>query len=158
MMGYLYFPREENLKKLGSEHMHAIMSGMSLVLDKTPYGFDSQLFSYEFYSDQGMTVETGIMGYTTFFSNRILLSPIIAEQLTWTNNNGVPNNETAMNTVIHELTHRRQMRWLKGFAWLFLNIPGIDMTIERMARENGEAAEIILEKHYDELRKALMCK
>ena len=88
-----------------------------------------------------------------FLENRILLSPTVVSGLKWKDKRGIPNHEIPMGTVIHELTHRKQMSWLKGFAWLFLNIPGVDrFTIERWARQNEAAAVESLSEIYAEIR------
>ena len=99
-----------------------------------------------------MTLDNGIMGYTKFFGNRILLSSDIVSALKWKDTNGIPNNEMAMGIVVHELTHCNQMKWVFGLAWLILNIPIIDFFIEKWAKQNEQVATQSLLDTYDQLR------
>jgi hypothetical protein len=153
-MGYLYFPKAVNLIPLDDAAVSAIDEALKLLAGKTPYKFLYPIPDYKFYTDKGMTTETGILGYTGYFSHKVLLAPSLMGQFVWKDMNGIPNNETAMGTVIHELTHLHQMEWLFGLAWPIMNIPGLDMIIESQARQNGEAAIEILGNIYEERRKA----
>jgi len=95
--------------------------------------------------DTNMTTDSGVLGYTRFFSDTILLSPTIASMLEWDN-----DNEAAMNVVTHELTHKAQMGWLGGLLWPFLNAPLIaQLTIKPWACANGLAAQEILADEYE---------
>lgn len=150
-MAYFYFPRDENLRPLNEIEFDALFLGVSNLRGvDLPWGWVKDISGLSFYEDKGMTVDTGIMGYTKFFSNKILLSPLTVKGLLWKNIYGIPNNELSVSVVAHELTHRRQMQWLYGLAWAFLNIPFIDgLMIEKWARENEAAAREQLAKIYD---------
>ena len=157
----LYFPKKENLSLITDEEKHCIEEAVILLKDNLPWDFRCNasieniglVQHIDFYKDKGMD-GTAVLGYTTFFKpNEILLSPLIVDGLTWTNNQGIPNNESVMSTVIHELTHLRQMQWFYGLAWMFLNIPLVaSSTIEKWANDNGAAATELLSKHYDGMR------
>lgn len=153
-MAYLYFPKDENLRALTDKEVFEIEVGIANAKNvDLPWGFQDNILDLVFYEDKGMDLENGVMGYTKFMSSKILLSPGVVEGLMWKDNNSIPNNETSMGTIIHELTHRKQMQWLGGFAWLFLNIPGIDrLTIECWARENESAAAAGLSELYSNIR------
>ena len=104
---------------------------------------------YEFRVDPNMNTDNGVMGYTKFFSNTIYISRDVEVGLTWQG-----NNEVAMSTVIHELTHRAQMLWCGGWLWPILQFPGLrDLTLEKWANENGRSAGLELEKAYMEMRR-----
>ena len=107
-----------------------------------------------FFSDSGMVLENGVMGYTSYLNPKeILLAEYLTEQISW-EVSGIPNNEIIMSIVIHELTHSNQRKWLGGLAWLILNIPGIDkFTLEKWAVENENAAFEFLANKYKVMRK-----
>ena len=154
-MAAFYFPKEENLRILSDKEIFEIEVGISNIINlpNLPWSFQSDISDLVFYEDKGMNLDNGIMGYTKFTGNKILLNSRVVKDLVYKDNNGIPNNETSMGTIIHELTHRRQMQWLGGFAWLFLNIPGIDrLTIERWAKENEYAVSACLSELYDKIR------
>ena len=152
-MGYFYFPDQNDLRQLSSDEVSEIEVGCANLKNKLKWGFENP-YEYMFYEDKNMTTENGILGYTKKFSDKILLSPVVVSGLKWKDKNGIPNNETVMGVVIHELTHRHQMKWLFGLTWPIFNIPFIDViTIEKWARQNEQEAIDILSKIYDDLRR-----
>lgn len=152
-----YHPNPVDLMPLDNKELDAILDAIKLVVDRLPwriYGENmSEFNTLEFYCDEGMK-NSSILGYTQFFNNnRVLLNPVICNGLTHKNNAGIPNNEIEMNTIIHELTHLRQMRFCHGLLWPIINSPIIrDFTVEKWACENGSAATKILTESYDILR------
>jgi hypothetical protein len=153
-MGTFYFPNLDNLRKLTTEEVDYIYIGIqNLRGADLPYKFHLEIDEIIFLEDPGMDLKNGILGYTKFGTDRVLLSPIIVTALKHKDINGIPNNNDAMNTVIHELTHLQQMSWLGGLCWAFLNIPIISaFTIEKWATTNGTAAADYLENLYNEMR------
>ncbi|MBD3406155.1 MAG: hypothetical protein GF411_08525 [Candidatus Lokiarchaeota archaeon] len=149
-MGYFYFYKEENIRSLTHKEITEIEIGVANLANRNlPWEFVSDLYGLQFCEDKGMNLDNGVMGATKFFSNRIMLSPDIVKQLCWKSVSGVPNNEVAISIIIHELTHRRQMKWMRGLAWPILNIPVLSsLTIERWARQNEKAAVDILSQIY----------
>lgn len=148
----IYFPKSENLRKLNDDEVFEIIQACSLIKDKLPWQFDDPERN-EFYEDVGMTLDNGVLGAARFFSNKIMLSPAVIAGLCYKDKNGIPNNENSINTVIHELTHRKQMKWLHGIIWAFINIPLINrFTAEKWAGQNGSAAERLLYRIYNEQR------
>lgn len=153
-MAGFYFPDEKNLTAFTHEQMKAVHDAVNLLrAANLPNDWCCNLDGMQFYSDVGMNMENGVLGYTTFLKpKRILIASYLADQLTW-NTSGVPNNEMAMAIVAHELTHTAQRRWLHGLLWLVLNIPGIDrLTLEKWAVENQNAAQDYLAATYREMR------
>jgi hypothetical protein len=152
--GYLYFPSDENLRRLTSEELDCICVGLAnLKCVKLPWGYYENIEDIVFYEDKGMTLDSGVLGHTRFGSKRVILAPLIVDALKWKNMDGIPNNSIAMNTVVHELTHLAQMRWGYGILWAILNAPIIcQYTIEKWANENGCKAEEQLQAIYNDLR------
>lgn len=154
-MAGLYFPNEKNLTAFTRDQMKAVHDAVNLLkAAKLPNDWCYDLDGLEFYSDTGMTLDNGVLGYTTFLKpKRILIASYLADGLTWTAS-GVPNNEMAMSIVTHELTHTAQRRWMGGLVWLILNIPGIDrLTLEKWAVENEQDARDYLQHTYGEMRR-----
>jgi hypothetical protein len=160
-MGGWYFPKKENLVPVNDSVKEAIWKAIVLLNGEAPHSFwgdTSDVFGrIDFYCDHGMSVESGVLGATSFLnSDRVLLSPLIVQGITWETTTGIPNNETAMNTVIHELTHLHQMRKWFGLFYLFLNAPWFSFfTLEKWANENGVFAQDRLTKLYNDMRKKL---
>jgi len=153
-MPYFYFPREENLRPLSNIEVITMQACLGKLDDKKlPWSYEIETYKFRYFEDKGMTLDNGIMGYTRFFSKDILLSPNVVKGLLWTDNQGIPNNEQSISIVVHELTHRNQMKWLGGLLWPFLNMFGVaDLTIEKWARENEQCALNDLAKIYREER------
>jgi hypothetical protein len=147
-MGSWYFSKKENLSLISKNNVESIRKAIELLKDKTPYPFWTE--DVDFYCDKGMSVENGVLGATTFLhKNRVLLSPLVIRIINWETTNGIPNNEVAMNTVIHELTHLQQMRKWYGLFYLLMNIPFIcNFTLEKWACANGNSAQKILGEIY----------
>ena len=145
---YWYFPCPEP-KSIGQGALGCLAEAMHVLADWTPpHVYDTHWGHYDFRIDTNMTTENGVLGYTKLLSNVILLSPEVTKALAWKN-----NNEIAMSTVVHELTHRAQMKWAGGVLWPLLNLPIIcDLTIEDWACENGESACKFLTEAYARTR------
>lgn len=153
-MAGLYFPDSKNLTEFTRGQMKAVHDAVNLLrVAKLPYDWRHDVNGLEFYSDTGMNLNNGVLGYTTFiWPKRILIASYLADGLAWSAG-GAPNNEMAMAVIVHELTHAAQRRWLGGLAWLVLNIPGIDrLTLERWAVRNERVAEEYLAQVYSEMR------
>lgn len=159
-MSGFYFPKKNNLKILSQKEKNKIIEAVKIIKDKLPheiyYGYGKNgeiLDKVSFFVDEGMK-DNSVLGCISFFKpNQVLLSPIIVEALSWESISGIPNNESAMSTVIHELTHLDQIRWFNGILWPFLNNPLVSFwTTEKWANENGQSARKILQKQYDNMR------
>ena len=154
-MAALYFPKKKNLTPFTLEQRKLVWDAVELLSSQNlPNDWCSNLSGIQFFSDSGMTVDNGIMGYTSYLrSNEILIAHYLVANLSW-NTSGVPNNEAPMSVIVHELTHTAQRKWLFGLIWPVLNIPGVDLfTLEKWAMENQEASEEILQKRYSEMRR-----
>lgn len=117
-----------------------------------PHRFETDLDSIKFFvTDQ---LGEGVMGKADmFYTNAIHISPSILENLMTYDRNKIPNNQLAMEQVVHELTHIYQFRYYRVFFWLLI-IPGIrSLTVEKWANENGSKAAELLRKLYKKLRK-----
>lgn len=157
-MGGWYFPDPNNLVPIDDLKVTQIWNAIRGISGKTPHKFYGEIFEefvmVEFFVDKGMLFNDGVLGATQFFHpNRVCLSPIIVDNIGW-EASGVPNNEIAMNTVIHELTHLKQMRIAFGIVYAVLNAPWFSFfTLEKWASENGDAAQNKLSDIYDEMRR-----
>jgi hypothetical protein len=155
IMAGLYFPKNENLTPFTEGQMRAVEAAVGLLREAVlPNEWKADLDGLRFFADAGMTVDNGVMGYTSYLKPKeILIAGYLVEQLAW-GKPGAPNNEMPMATIVHELTHTAQRGWLFGLLWLVLNIPGIDrLTLEKWAVENQEKAEGFLWDRYREMRK-----
>ena len=114
-----------------------------------PHKFFQYVEGVEFLVDPTI-VNSSILGQTSFFSpNRVVLSPLVSKTLMWSNHFGVPNNEMAIETIVHELTHLQQIRDWKWFGWPIIHLPILNLyTVEKWAKENGIAARDYLESQY----------
>jgi len=149
-LGSLYFPRRKDLVEISKPERVALQDAVMLLKDANlPYRFFQHVDSVEFFSDVTLS-KSAILGHTTFLKpNRVILSPLISKGLVWTSNLGVPNNEVAMSTVVHELTHLQQFRDWKWFGWPIIHLPFLaKYTVEKWANENGVAANNYLSRQY----------
>jgi hypothetical protein len=146
-----YFPKKSNLVRFTAEQRDAVKAAIRKLRNKDfPHKWVKDVGNLEFYVDNGMTVENGVLGYTKFLDNKILISPLLSNDIAFKTSNGIYNNEYAISIIIHELTHREQMMWFGGLGWLFLNIPGINLLfIEPFARENESRALELLSELYN---------
>jgi len=135
-MAGLYFTKKKNLVPLIDEYIERIKKDIDIVKSRLPHKIFDDFSKIQFFIDKGMNYENGILGKVSFlFKDRILLSNDIASMLNW------KYNETAIGTVVHELTHRQQMTWLGGLAFPIFNIPGVsNITLENWAVQNEDVA------------------
>jgi len=153
--GGIYFPNDKDLVSLTNEENEAIYKAVEALRDADlPHAFYDKVENVKFYSDPTLT-GSAILGQTNFFQpNRVILSPVIVQGLTWTNNKGVPNNEIHMATVIHELTHLQQFRDWKWYGWIIVHLPFLNKyTVERWATQNGDASDKYLGDLYSSMKK-----
>lgn len=138
-----YVPLNKNLRRLPAEEISLIVDSLTYLTTSLPYDIFWDVGDIAWFEDQGMNVDNGVMGAIWYTQkNRILLSPEIITNLKFVN-----NNESAMEIIVHELTHRAQMEY-----WWFplCNIPFVNLfTIEKWAVHNGKVAKEILSKAYD---------
>ncbi len=127
----------------------AIFAGVGRVLRdaRLPHTMFREVGCVGFYEDQGMTMQNGVLGAVCWWSPReIRLAPVVVQNLSaWIPSDDMAEIALSIGIVIHELTHLRQLAWLGGFAWPFLNAPIINhLTIERWAEENELVARTSL--------------
>jgi len=148
-----YFTKKDNLVRFTESQLQAVRDAIKVLDGKTPCKFYTDIDRLEFYEDKGMNMDNGVMGKTSFLrSKEVYISPSIAQGLVYKDRRGIPNNETSVAIVIHELTHTQQMKSF-GLGFLIFNIPLIDrITIERWADKNQNFTESFLLEHYRKLR------
>jgi len=154
-MARLYYVKRSNLRPLDQLEREALRESLKYLLETNlPHSYHKGLSGIKYYEDKGMDLENGVMGAHDYLHpNEIYLSPYLVKDLNYRSKSGILNNETIMNTIVHELTHAEQRRWLFGFAWLILNIPIVcEFTLEKWAKENGSYAEKWLCEKYSALR------
>jgi len=148
--GSLYFPREKDLVEFGKPERNDLQDAIKLLAEANlPHRFFFHVDSVRLFTDTTIG-QSSILGHTTFLKpNRVILSPLISNALTWKSQLGVPNNEVAMSTIIHELTHLQQFRDWKWYGWPIIHLPFLaKYTVEKWACENGNAAKKYLERQY----------
>jgi len=157
-MGAWYWTYEKNVTDVTDKQLDAIWDAICIIKDGTPKPYFGRKFcefrTLKFFVDNGMNYNNGVMGATYFFRpNIVYLSPTTAKALEWKSINGIPNNEIAMRTVIHELTHLQQMRVWYGLYYLILNAPWFSwFTLEKHAYENEEYVYRLLNKAYQNMK------
>jgi len=145
-----------NIKRLTQEEFNIIRKAIDKIesANVLPNKIFKDFLEVVFYIDYSID-GTGILGYTKFnpVDRNVFISPTIYENLISVDNNNIPNNEIALSTVVHELTHVYQMYTL-GFLFGALNLPIIrDLTTEKWAGENTNVAMEYFSMVNDNLRK-----
>lgn len=154
----VYFPQEKYLTPFSQEHKEAVYEAVDIIRNHLPQDFygkrKCEINKVDFFIDNNMVEIEGLKSVTQFFhKNRVCVSPLIASSLLWEDKNGIPFNEIAMNTIIYELTHLQQMRWLGGLIFIILKIPFVSwFTLERWAVQNATKATETLIDVYSEQR------
>lgn len=148
-----------NKKRLNLEEIAIIKRAISEIEkeDVLPNKIYDNIDKVVFYVDYNIK-GTGILGYTRFnpVHYNVSISPTIYKNLIAVDNNNIPNNEIALSTIVHELTHVCQIDSL-GILFGALNLPIIrNFTTEKWANENTDIAVEYFSMLNDRLRKRFL--